>query len=145
MYPSAPATQASRSRAWRLTEILHPFFWKTSAERPRFNQKRMDRLPLDEDRLWMVAKLALGKLDERTYRTHFGISLPMTTVVWAFLVSRGTQLKPLHLFWTLYFLKCYPLQDVACARFSVDHKTWTKWVWIGIQELFDALKFVCVL
>jgi hypothetical protein len=44
-----------------------------------------------------------------------------------------------HLFWTLYFLKKYPEEDLMAAKFDKDEKTIRKWVWTCIRRL-QALK-----
>ena len=48
-----------------------------------------------------------------------------------------------HMLWAMYFVKCYPLTQEACAAAggtnsgAVDPKTWKKYVWPMIYALAD--------
>ena len=52
-----------------------------------------------------------------------------------------------HLLWTLYFLKAYPKEGLACAVIggsggAVDPKTFRKWVWLFIAVIADLKECV---
>jgi len=44
--------------------------------------------------------------------------------------------------WAMYFLKCYPLTQQACAAAggadgAIDLKTWKKYVWPAVYSIAD--------
>ena len=45
------------------------------------------------------------------------------------------EVEPIHLLWTLMFLKGYHKESVNSAIAEVDEKTFRKWVWILIPEI----------
>jgi len=47
-----------------------------------------------------------------------------------------------HIMWSLFFLKNVTTEDVACSRWNVDRKTYRKWIWIYIDKMYFALKFL---
>ena len=43
--------------------------------------------------------------------------------------------RPVHLLWSLLFLKRYDTEHVNRSLTQADEKTWRKWVWIFVELL----------
>lgn len=84
-------------------------------------------------------------LTTREWRAHFGISQSATTIVWTTLKQIKAEDAPFklkYLFWTLYFLKTYPTDDVGSKWCGCSQKTFRKWVWRVIFALCRTLNTV---
>lgn len=90
-------------------------------------------------------------LSEENFRSLFGVGLE--TVLFAWIVLKKIELKefeiyPIHLLWTLYFLKHYP-RSRNIWYFTVDRKTFKKMIWriLALLHLYldtvSNLFFVC--
>lgn len=69
---------------------------------------------------------------DRRFRATFGVSLSVATAIWELVLASyftfELKISPMHLLWTLYFLKVYPTADVAAGRCVCDEKTFRKYV-----------------
>ncbi len=86
----------------------------------------------------------LGGFTPRKFRSHFGVTPEVVATIYL-LCSEKAKIKLRNILWTLYFLKIYPLQDEACARWEVHHSTWVLNLWetIGLlNEIFDLVCFI---
>jgi hypothetical protein len=73
------------------------------------------------------------------FRTAFGTSWFICSILWHLLDSRSTIIKkPIHLLMALNYLKVYDKVALHCSRFKCDEKTSRKWTWIYI-ELISSL------
>ena len=72
----------------------------------------------------------------RRFKKVFGVSALICEKVWkAALPHLPCSASPLHLLWTLFFLKQYGLEEVNAAFAKCDEKTYRKWCW----EIIDVL------
>lgn len=68
----------------------------------------------------------------------FGSDPYLVAEIWDHLQeSRSTphQFRPIHLLWTLSFLKLYNTEAILSSLCGCDEKTLRKWVWVGIDSL----------
>ena len=72
----------------------------------------------------------------RKYSTLLGLSPFSTNLLWSVL-DKPKGLKPVHLLWTLLFLRMYPTQEVLLSYLQVDTKTARKWIWMVVDLLAD--------
>jgi hypothetical protein len=77
----------------------------------------------------------------RRFRSFFGTSPLVCSIVWAHLEDKPQGFKPLHLLWGLTFLKRYDIESGNRALMGCDEKTLRKWIWTAI-ELIANLKIV---
>eukprot|EP00474_Spongospora_subterranea_P000466 CRZ00924.1 hypothetical protein [Spongospora subterranea] len=95
----------------------------------------------------IIGSSVISSVWERKFRTFFGMSITGTVVLWQkLLISLAGQHVPfsfIHLLMALYFLKIYPLEEVAAATFKVTEKTYRKWIWILIERIrrLDLIDF----
>ena len=74
----------------------------------------------------------------RIFKAHFGLSPLVIAAVWnrledeALLPANGT---PLHLLWTLLFLKLYNTAAVLSTMCGTTAKTYRQWVWKLLQGI----------
>ena len=91
-------------------------------------------------------KLCANVTEDRRFREYFGTSVHTAIVAWNLLnehdkLEEGSDVS--HMLWAMYFLKCYPLTQEACAAAgaadagAVDPKTWKKHLWPMIYSLAD--------
>lgn len=98
---------------------------------------------LTEQMLRTVAKQTVihhGSATNRKFRSFFGCNSGVATYLW----NRARRQKvlpgdftPKHLLWTLAFIKLYDSEIVLSGLCRCDAKTFRKWVWKGIDVLFD--------
>lgn len=76
----------------------------------------------------------------RTFRSFFGCNSGVATFLW----NRARRQRllpgdftPKHMLWTLAFIKLYETEAVLSGICGCDEKTFRKWVWKGIDVLFD--------
>lgn len=80
---------------------------------------------LSNEELWKsIASAFIVRYHERVFREHFGVSVKHVIEIWHHIASRNIQ--PVHLLWTLYFLKVYPTESVAAATLNTSPKTYRK-------------------
>lgn len=74
----------------------------------------------------------------RMFRSVFGCSLIVVFQIWHLLLrhklmpDKGT---PIHLYWTLSFLKTYETENFYAAMYVVHENTFRKWVWKFIRAI----------
>jgi hypothetical protein len=75
----------------------------------------------------------------RRFKSFYGVSPLICQTVWNLLNANKlpSGSKPLHLLWTLIFLKQYNSEHVNHAITGADEKTFRKWVWIFIELIAD--------
>ena len=83
--------------------------------------------------------------EDRRFRSFFGCSAEVAVTLWTtqaqcLLLPHEGQI--LHLLWALFFMKCYPTEEPACAaaggqRGAVDPKTLRKYIWPFIVAIAD--------
>jgi len=69
-------------------------------------------------------------LNEENFRALFGVGIQTVLFSWGILLKTETdmEIQPVHLLWTLYFFKHYPISR-NIWYFKVDKKTFKKYVW----------------
>ena len=94
-----------------------------------------------------------SKTHYRRFRRTFGLSPRQVSILWAQLVSRGCidflvgprNRKPIHLLWTLLFLKGYGIEENNAPKVGASEKTFRKWTWIYAEAIASLDKiFVSV-
>ena len=71
---------------------------------------------------------------QRRFRSMFGVSSAVCAAVWDSLANElPTGGCPIHLLWSLLFLKTYATEHVNSSIAGVDEKTFRKWTWRIIQ------------
>jgi len=80
----------------------------------------------------------------RHFMSIFGISVQTILVLWLCLnrMELPFHLKPIHLLWTLNFLKQYSTMDQASPIWKCDIKTFRLYVWRVVVSLFVYLDTV---
>lgn len=79
-----------------------------------------------------------------SFKSFFGVTPIVCSIIWTHLLkSQKLQLKPIHLLWSLLFLKQYNTETVNSIICRCDKKTFRKWVWLVLNEL-RYLNKVCV-
>jgi hypothetical protein len=79
---------------------------------------------------------------EYTFKAHFGMSSTAVNELWRLLSTHThglSSIRPLHVLWALYFLKCYHKTEVASNFVGVSRKTYMTWVW-RVIDLIVKLK-----
>lgn len=98
--------------------------------------------------LRVEAKKLLGcSPTARLCRLLFGLDLETIFAVWRALSSSNAlrafpSLAPVHLLWTLYFLRCYPLQAQLEKLLGVTSKTFNSHIWDMLKCLNRAIDSV---
>jgi len=77
----------------------------------------------------------------RRFKSHFGTSPLICSLLWEIVAlhPQGEKLSPIHILWTLYFLKVYPTSDLLSGRLRKDPKTVKKYLWMCLYVLNDQL------
>lgn len=71
----------------------------------------------------------------RSFRSCYGVSPDVCYVLWSLIEQQHFAMKPKHLLWTLFFLKCYNTEAINASMFKTDEKTYRLWVWRLIESL----------
>lgn len=81
----------------------------------------------------------------RRFKSFFGVTPRVSSLIWDKLEnavpSGGT---PMHLLWSLNFLKQYSVEHCRRSTFHADEKTIRKWTWIFV-ELLSQLDVVTLI
>ena len=81
----------------------------------------------------------------RVFSAHFGVSSYVCNIIWSKLQERRKcLLSPMHLLWTINYLKCYPSWVVSAGRVKVSHTNYHANVMFMIMQLKE-LDLVSVL
>ncbi len=71
----------------------------------------------------------------RRFKTFFGVSPQVCGVVWNLIEKKPPGSKPIHLLWSLLFLKAYNKEHVNATLTEVDEKTFREWTWKFVNLL----------
>jgi hypothetical protein len=94
-------------------------------------------MSLDGFRL-LSAEFTGVKYNSRISMAHFGVPVEVICKLWNYINEQPQQIiKPVHLMWTLYFLKQNPSDLVNMYKAST--KTWLKYVKLTLLLLEDNL------
>ena len=78
----------------------------------------------------------------RRFRSLFGVSPKTCALLWGHLTGIvPSNAKPVHMMWSLLFLKSYPTEHVLASIVQCDEKTTRKWTWTLIEGL-ESLELV---
>ena len=82
----------------------------------------------------------MGYTALRKFRSWFGTDPFIVSLVWFLLSQSGwikkiNEAKPLHLLWSLNFMKNYSFEHTSSSLFHVDEKTFRKWVWFFVEGI----------
>lgn len=84
-------------------------------------------------------------LRDRRYRSIFGVSAHVTSIIWNIMIPTiNLFARPIHLLWTLYFLKQYSTEHNNAYVWNCTEKTFRKWCWYFIEKISN-FKLVCIL
>ena len=86
----------------------------------------------------------------RRFKATFGVTPLLCSVLWNWMdddqkLPEGAS--PIHLLWTLMFLKLYDTEDVLSLICRCDPKTHRKWVWLmlsAIASIDDVVSECCL-
>ena len=84
-----------------------------------------------------------SRASQERFKANYGYDENKCSIIWNYLVrSHWTELersaKPIHLLWTLLYMKSYGTERKAASELGIDEKTLRKWAWFimeGISEL----------
>lgn len=75
-------------------------------------------------------------IGQRRFRAMFGVSYIHCSIIWTHIYDDlPGGACPVHLLWTLMFLKCYNTEEVNRSLIDADEKTIRKWIWIFIDQI----------
>lgn len=86
---------------------------------------------------FLLAK-GLGVSDDRSYKSHFGVSTDVTSLVWDGIRESKTcplSIRPVYLLWALLFLKTYSTTEVLADAVGASRNTFRKWIWIVLRQI----------
>lgn len=74
---------------------------------------------------------------DRRYRAMFGVPIGIVHLVWTKLLSDSPVNggRPVHLLWTLMFLKVYASENVFRTIHGADEQTFRNWTWKFIAAI----------
>ena len=77
------------------------------------------------DAFWRLAENELlATLTDRSFRAHFGASPALVAELWDRIQPPPDGSAPVHLLWTMAFLKMYETEETRASRFGTSAKTW---------------------
>ena len=80
---------------------------------------------------------ALGANDQRKFSSSFGTKPLICAILWNTILPSKNGVHPVHLLWTLHFLKTSSTQGVLSSTVESDEKTIRKWVWYFVGCIAD--------
>jgi hypothetical protein len=81
---------------------------------------------------------ASEKTRQRRFKKIFGVGPETCSRLWALILPLVPPTSnPVHLLWSLFFLKQYGLEKVNAAFARCNEKTYRKWCWIVIKALSE--------
>ena len=94
--------------------------------------------------------MATDQTEDCLFCEFFGCGAPIALQLWNLLDENGCVPESgqiCHLLWTLFFMKQYPTEGVACgavggSKGRVDPKTYRKWVHPFMEALSDLEPYV---
>jgi hypothetical protein len=81
-------------------------------------------------------------IGHRRFRSLFGTSPNVCSIVWGKIQEVCTEGTPQHLLWALMFLKSYNTEHGNKSITGVDEKTYRLWAWKLVERIAD-LSVVC--
>jgi len=95
-----------------------------------------------------VLESAFGHFSDSRFRSIFGVSVETVVFLWHCILhvedDIGIHLAPIHLLWTLHFLKTYPTTPNGAYFWRVDAKTYRHHIWKFILVLLCYLDTISV-
>ena len=91
---------------------------------------------------YLLARDELGVSTARSFRSHFGTSIDVCSIVWDYfheMRGRPRLLRAIHLLWALLFLKTYDTTDVLASSVRTSPNNFRKWIWI-VLRLIQKIK-----
>ncbi|XP_037047178.1 uncharacterized protein LOC119081971 [Bradysia coprophila] len=74
----------------------------------------------------------------RRFKNLFEVTPEVCLVIWNKICDKlPDDFKPIHLLWTLAFLKHYTNERERQTTFKADQKTMRKWIWVALDLLSD--------
>ena len=87
----------------------------------------------------MMPKIDIGNAintTQRRFKAAFGVPPDICVILWRHIFDNVMSCTvPIHLLWTLFFLKVYNNLDTNSSIAGVDHKTFQKHTWDVISAL----------
>lgn len=77
-------------------------------------------------------------LNERQFIAFFGTTETVLSDLWDLLDKNLPRGHPKHLLWTTFWLKNYLPEDVCAILMNVCKNTFTKWIWIVVEQMAIA-------
>lgn len=92
--------------------------------------------------------VTLNNSFHRKFRAIFGVPPYICVSIWTQLqdgLNQGSEKK--HLLWCLHHMKVYSTENVNCAIWGCDEKTFRKWSWyfIGKISLINIVSFFSII
>jgi hypothetical protein len=80
----------------------------------------------------------------RQVRGFFGIDYISMNAIWKRVGDAALRfhLQPLHLLWTLHFLRVYDTVDRATVFWNTTYKTWSECIWRMIELIIEYVDTV---
>lgn len=85
-----------------------------------------------------VRRNMIKKCELESYKAHFGVSPLVTKAIWMLLFQHNILPKgglPVHLLWSLMFLKIYSSAKVLASIAGCSVKTYSKWTWQFVKSI----------
>ena len=79
--------------------------------------------------------------DDRAFRSHFGCSPDICSILWE-KIRRPSAMMGKHLLWGLHFLKSYATEDVLACALRTTRKTLRKWIWTVVRSIAQLKRSV---
>lgn len=81
----------------------------------------------------------------RRFLSIFGVTPSDCTLIWNHIEKNVPDgASPTHLFWALFFLKNYCVEEINRVVLGADEKTLRKWIWIMVDAI-ARIKVVIIL
>ena len=87
---------------------------------------------------FLLAKSKLSVKDDRSFKSHFGTTIDVASLVWDRIRENKLcpcSLRPFHLLWGLLFLKTYSTTEVLATTVKSSCNNVWKWVWIVLRQI----------
>jgi len=87
-------------------------------------------------------------IQEQRFKAHFGVTPGRCEQIWCLLQHHPhakiliRNARPIHLMWTLLFLKLYNSDTVLSGMAGCDEKTFRKWKWTFVNAIASMRKKV---
>ncbi len=96
--------------------------------------------PLHTQAMWeAIIREHLGSFSTELCHSMFGVEISVINHLYSLLPG---HFLPVYLLWTLYFLKNYPVAEVAAAMWKISERTFRDWVWKIIFILDKKLSVI---